>query len=107
MKKLENILAENMRRFGTKNINEGIMPDSSGIENELTRNNVGTYYSQAPDGYQFTTKPMHTLAVENLHIYWDSRLYAKETQEEDTRNRYIRKMTGAENYLRVNGFIAK
>jgi len=84
MIKLKKILAENMRRFGTKNLSEEfsdieklafggprdpktgnlIAPDTDqnnngypdSTEGNLARTNINTYYTMPPKGFQFTNK---------------------------------------------------
>lgn len=111
--KLKNLLFED----------ENQLPDASGVENELNRNNIETYYTQSPVGFQFTSKPLTDKANQVLISYWEQRLNAEEKKAEyeaemragdrnwkdgiEWYNRYIYKMSAAENFLKTNGFIAK
>ena len=103
--------------------NENQLPDASGVENELNRNNIESYYNQPPIGFHFTTKSLNDNAKNVLINYWEQRLNADEKKleyESEMRagdknwragiewyNRYIYKMTAAENFLKTNGFITK
>lgn len=104
--------------------NNGYPDDTEGgVGSELNRNNIEDFYTQAPKGYQFTSKPLTDRAQQVLITYWEQRLNADEKREEfeaDMRagdrnwkdgiewyNRYIYKMSAAENFLKSNGFIAK
>lgn len=108
MIKLKNLLAANMRRFGTKNLSEEFSdieklafggprdpktgnlidtdqnnngyPDET--EGNLGRTNVDTYYTKPPTGFQFTNKPIDSQANKLLMNYRDNILNSQEKQQE-------------------------
>ena len=96
-------------------------PDSTEVN--LTRTNIETYYTNPPDGYQFTNKPLNSQANNLLVYYWENILNAQEKQQEnaddrkaghsnlqagiDWYNKYMIRAGRAESQLKVSGYIKK